>query len=162
MKGTSENLILLRFKIDIYTKCIYSYQNIQKNKVNHLFSPLSFFSRFSSMISVIFDKSTACFHPQSFLASVSSMEFGQLSAMFCRESGSYVTYKYGFRFLISSASSLTLKLMAAKLYAILFLILSSGASMMSIVPLIASSMYIMGSLVYYLTKHVYFPFKMQS
>lgn len=58
----------------------------EQNK-DQLFFGLSFVYKFESMSSVSFGKSTWWLHPQCYLAYVSSMDDGQLSAISCLESG---------------------------------------------------------------------------
>src|SRR6185437_6117454 len=79
----------------------------------------SFFSEFCSEIAifrfsiisiVIVARSYFGFQPQSFLATESSILRGQLSAICCRKSGSYIMLKPGICFLISAAISFGEKL----------------------------------------------------
>src|SRR6188768_241557 len=93
------------------------------------------------------------FHPQSFRASRSSMEAGQLSAMACRKSGLYVMENSGMCFFNSPAISFGEKLIPAILYDERILTLSAEAFMILIVASNASGIYIIGNIDSLFRKH---------
>lgn len=107
-------------------------------------SPLEYFSRSRRNITVVMSSTEySGFQPQSFRASLSSMLFGQESAMACRKSGSKVVLNSGTYFTILSWSSRGVNENAVRLYVRLCR-LAWSASRRSSVALMTSGMNIMG------------------
>ena len=109
----------------------------------------------SIISAVIVGRSYSGFQPHSSLAIESSIDSGQESAMVCLKSGLYLQMNSGRCFCISLESSSAVKLIAVMLKSQWCLSDLISASMRSMVPLMQSGMYIIGSLVSLLTKQVY-------